>query len=80
MRLINDFYHSNHDLLLEGIRLQYMYFYEAKFITDTYRRYHKFAQNLAYVGYHIFFEAELFLLVKANHHSVGAKGVAASIN
>ena len=25
-RLIDDFYHSNHDLLLEGIRLQYMQF------------------------------------------------------
>ena len=24
--LIEDFYHSNHDLLLVGIRLQYLYF------------------------------------------------------
>lgn len=31
-RLIDDFYHSNHDLLLEGIRLQYLQFWKSQFL------------------------------------------------
>jgi hypothetical protein len=37
VRLIDDFYHSNHDLLPEGIRLQYQYFLDENFFADTIR-------------------------------------------
>ena len=35
MRLIDDFYHSNQDLLPEGIRLHYLTFLGAEYLPDT---------------------------------------------
>ena len=42
--LIDDFYHSNHDLLLVGIRLQYLQKFETAFnelVRDNYRLVHQ---------------------------------------